>query len=119
MKIENESLLKVEGDQFGKSYTSNVDKSKLEKMFWMFSNLYKDVIGSIVREYTSNALDACVEAGIDEPVVVSIRQDEGGDYFSVKDKGIGMSPDRIEQVFVNYLSSTKEDTNDLIGGFGI
>jgi hypothetical protein len=39
--------------------------------------------------------------------------------FKVRDYGCGISPDRMENVFVNYGSSTKRNTNTQTGGFGI
>jgi hypothetical protein len=39
--------------------------------------------------------------------------------FKVRDYGIGISADRMENIFVNYGSSTKRNTNAQTGGFGI
>jgi len=40
-------------------------------------------------------------------------------YVSFKDDGIGINPDRIDNVFLKYGSSTKRDNNNQTGGFGI
>ncbi|MFW5847736.1 MAG: ATP-binding protein [bacterium] len=92
-----------------------------QMVFAMFTkNVYSNPIGSIVREITSNCYDAIKEAGVDTPVVVELKKDmSDSQYISFIDKGIGMSPKRIEKVYGVYFESTKRDSNDEIGGFGI
>ncbi len=80
---------------------------------------YRNPIGSIVREITSNCFDACVEAGVNDPVTIKFSTDDLGDYISFEDKGIGMSPDRIKNVYLSYGESTKRHTKNEIGGFGL
>jgi len=92
----------------------------LSKLWFLLESPYKDIIGSVVREYTSNAWDAHVDAQNDAPVIVSIERDESDLMcFIVQDFGKGMSKEFVELVFSNYLKSTKENTNDAIGCFGI
>lgn len=81
--------------------------------------IYKNPIGTIIREYVSNAFDANKEAGVDEPVIIELGQDYNGDFFSVTDFGVGLSEDRVQNVFCRYGKSTKRNTNEQIGGFGI
>jgi hypothetical protein len=158
MKTVNNQIYDVRGDDY-ETIKMRVDDSKLAKLYGMLSNIYRNPIGSIVREYASNAHDANVEAdnfknlsweelckiypwindansklklteqeylelkaklskaGTDEPIVVSV--DRNKMEFYVKDYGIGLSPSRMHHVFFTYLSSTKEDTDGEIGGFGI
>lgn len=82
-------------------------------------NIYRDPIGTIVREYCSNAWDANVEAGVDEPIIVNLDEDATGLFFSVVDFGSGMSEEKVKNVFVKYGKSTKGGSNSEIGGFGI
>ncbi len=89
-------------------------------LFEMLSkNLYSNPIGSIVREYTSNCFDSHLEANVNEPVRITKGRDEEGTYISFIDVGVGLSPDRMKNIFMNYFSSTKRETDDLIGGFGL
>lgn len=62
----------------------------------------------------SNAYDAHVEVGQDRPVIVDITEDE----VIITDFGPGISPERIKMMYT-FLSSTKESTNDQIGGWGL
>lgn len=83
------------------------------------NKLYRDPILAVVREYVTNARDAHVEVGkADAPVVVTLptRDDP---YFKVQDFGPGLSPERIENIFCNYASSTKRNSEEQVGYFGI
>ena len=92
-------------------------------MDMMSDGLYSDKYGSIVRELTSNAIDANVESGkTNVPVTIDITapnsfSNQGEIAFG--DSGIGISPDRIDDIFTLYFASTKRDDNEMIGGFGI
>jgi hypothetical protein len=84
------------------------------------SNLYSNPIGSLIREYVSNAVDSHKEAGVEEPVIVSLYLDsEKNFWFSVKDFGVGISPERFNDVFINLASSTKRESNEYIGMWGL
>lgn len=120
MKIEeiNNHEDKVIGEV--ESISANIEESSKAFLFEMMSkSLYSNPIGSIVREITSNCFDSHIEAGIDDPVIISRGNDDEGTYISFKDVGVGLSPDRVSKVFMNYFTSTKRESNDLIGGFGI
>ncbi len=91
-------------------------------MDMMSDGLYSDKFGSIVREIASNCIDANVEAGSTEPVSISITAPSSftnNGEIVFQDSGVGISPDRIEDIFTLYFASTKRDGNDMIGGFGI
>jgi hypothetical protein len=86
--------------------------------------MYKDKIGSICREVLSNCRDANREAGSNQNISVTIIEPNELVYVShqsvsFRDKGIGISPDRMADVYVKYASSTKRDSNDQTGGFGL
>lgn len=91
-------------------------------VFQMFSkNIYSNPIGSIVREITSNCFDSHIEAKVNSPVVIrkTVDQDTGTISVSFIDYGMGMSPDRVENIYGVYFESTKRVDNTQIGGFGI
>lgn len=81
--------------------------------------LYTDKILAPIREYSTNAMDAHVEAGKpNEPILVKLPN-RFSPVFAVRDYGIGMDDNRIWQVFCNYGSSTKRGTNEQVGMLGI
>lgn len=99
---------------------ANINVASMPFLFEMLSgSLYSNSIGSICREITSNCFDSHIEANVDDPVVIKKGCDEEGYYISFIDVGIGLSPERIENIYMNYFSSTKRETNSQIGGFGL
>jgi hypothetical protein len=84
------------------------------------NRLYSKPIQTLVQEYICNARDAMREAntwGI-KSLVIGVPN-AIKPVFSVRDFGVGLSPDRVENVFVLYGASTKRDSNNQTGGFGI
>ena len=113
MKIEtnyNDSVSTLSG------FDMKVDGESNELLMYILSQGYSDPIGSIVREYSTNAIDAHIEAGkMDEPIVIHVDDS----VFQVQDFGTGMDKERITNVFCKFLGSTKRDTNEIHGGFGL
>ena len=107
--------------------TTEVKKMRLDDdaaamVFQMFSKtIYSNPIGTVVREITSNAVDSHIEAGVKLPVLIkrSIDSETGTHYISFIDYGVGMSPERVEEVYMTFFKSTKRADNTQIGGFGI
>ena len=99
---------------------ANINSSSYPFLFEMLSgHLYSNPIGSICREITSNCFDSHIEANVDNAVVIKKGYDEEGVYISFIDVGTGLSPERIKDIYMNYFSSTKRETNNQIGGFGL
>lgn len=91
-------------------------------VFQMFTkNIYSNPIGTVVREITSNCFDSHVEAGVNSPVIIRKSHDSSDNttYISFIDFGVGMSPDRVNNIYGVYFESTKRTDNTQIGGFGI
>ena len=80
--------------------------------------LYEHKVRTLVQEYICNARDAMREVGKgnDFEVTVPTRLNP---VFKVRDFGPGITPERMANVFVMYGSSTKDQSNDQTGGFGI
>jgi len=80
---------------------------------------YSDPILAPIREYSTNAVDAHVEAGCaNRPIVVKLPNSLSP-VFAVRDFGPGMSEDRVWEIFTNFGESTKRGTNDQVGMLGI
>lgn len=121
--IENKRIEEANlGDTSLESYSSRVSSDNEELIIdTITSGLYSNPIGSIVRELVSNGIDATLEKGKIYPVIVKIGYDVDNDlsYFEVIDNGIGMSKDTLTKIYISIFESTKRNTDDLIGGFGI
>lgn len=79
------------------------------------TKLYSNPIGTIVREYASNCVDAHEEAGVDEPIIVQLTQHQ----IEFVDFGIGLDEEEFDLIFCKILKSTKRHSNDYIGAFGL
>lgn len=84
------------------------------------SGVYENKIKAIVRELGCNAFDSHVEAGIEKHIPFSVHIPNGFEpWFAVTDFGIGMSEEIVMNLYTTYFGSSKQGTNDLIGGLGI
>lgn len=82
-------------------------------------SLYTDQIGAIVRELSTNAIDAHIAAGREEiPFEIHVP-DQLEPHFSVTDTGIGMSPEKARNVFCVMGLSDKDESNEMAGMFGL
>lgn len=82
------------------------------------NQMYSNPIKTVIREYASNARDAHREVGKhDVPIKVYLPDIEP--LLRIRDFGPGIAPDRMVNVFLRYGSSTKRDSNEQTGGFGI
>jgi hypothetical protein len=83
------------------------------------SGLYSDKVRAVLREIGCNAADAHIEAGIaDRPFHVKLPN-ALDDQFFVKDWGPGMAHDEVMRLYTSYFTSTKQQSNDMTGAFGL
>lgn len=104
-----------------KEFKTSIDPKNLEYIITLLSsNLYSDPEQSFIREIVSNAWDSHVEAGnTDTPVIIRFKNQNYDKSVTIRDYGTGLSPERFAEVYCNIGSSTKRDSNNFIGGFGI
>lgn len=92
-------------------------QDKMKKLTSILTRFYQDPF-IWVQELLSNAIDSHTEAGVTEKVIMSINHvlDEYEVCFS--DFGLGMNPERVKFTYT-FLESSKEDSNEYIGGYGL
>ena len=100
------------------TYEAKIDKSSAQLVMDMLAKLYSEPHRAVLREYVSNAYDANVEAGTTKPVEIHLPEKDEP-WLSVRDYGKGLDYLGIVSVFANFGTSTKRDSDNLIGGFGI
>lgn len=96
--------------------------SNSSKMFDILSNfVYSNKIESIVRELSSNAFDAHVMNNKKHvPFDITLPSNEDlHPCFIIRDYGPGLSTEDIYMLYTTYGESTKTNSNDFIGAWGL
>ena len=122
MELDLKKLNNQNAESTGTKKKMRLSENASSMVFRMFtSTIYSNPIGTVVREITSNCFDSHIEAGINSPILIkkTVDKTDNSIYISFIDYGVGMSPDRVENVYGVYFESTKRTNNNEIGGFGI
>lgn len=82
------------------------------------SGVYQHKVRAVIRELACNAVDAHTTSGVDRPHNIHLPT-QLEPWFAVRDFGNGLSPQEMEDVYLVVFNSTKQDSNELIGSFGI
>lgn len=86
----------------------------------MMDGIYTDKIGSVIREISTNARDSHIAAGNTAPFEINITSvAEHSFEVSIKDYGLGLSTEEVENYLCKLNASSKRDSNDFVGCFGI
>lgn len=118
MKIQNAEKTVFDSSGMGDTNLFKI-RSSSHAFKILSSGLYSDKVGAVLREIGCNAYDAHVAAGIaDKPFEVKLpnRLDTN---FWIRDDGPGLDHDEIVNLFTTYFSSSKQDSNDYTGAFGL
>jgi hypothetical protein len=85
----------------------------------MVTTIYKNKKRIIVQEIASNCRDAHREVKTpDRPISIKLPN-RFSTTLEFRDFGPGLSPDRIQNIYLNVGASTKRTDNTQTGGFGI
>lgn len=82
------------------------------------SSLYKNPIKAIIRELSCNAFDAHIQSGQTKPFEIHLP-DSFDPVFQIRDFGTGISEENIYKIYTTYFASTKNDSNEFVGGLGL
>lgn len=110
--------VRTAGNLTGPARTMALDSNALGKIMKILTDIYPDPIKAAIREYATNAFDATVEAGSNEPIRITLPTDYSP-AFVVQDYGVGMSPDTLLDHYSLYGRSDKADSNSVVGMLGI
>jgi hypothetical protein len=106
------------GNLGGVQHAMKLDEHGLAHIMSLLTDLYSDPLMAIIREYSTNALDSHIEAGVTRPIEISTPTGLAP-MFVVRDYGIGMSADDIRDIYSKYGASTKRGTDDQVGMLGL
>jgi hypothetical protein len=98
----------------------DADKEDLPFLFELVSDkLYSDPIAAVIREYSCNAWDAHVDHGCpDKPFRVELPSIFVPELV-IRDYGPGLCADDVFGVYIKFAKSTKRESNNPIGQFGL
>ncbi len=118
MIITDEKNKKVVQSHDFDAVDCTIDAEDMRYVASLLRNNYSNPTLAVVREITANALDAKSAAGSARPIEVSVPSTMNP-HFCVRDFGGGLSQDDIFGLYSKYGKSTKRNSNNYIGAFGI
>ena len=107
-----------EGNLGGETVQMSVDAASMAHVMSILTDLYSDPVLAVIREYSTNAFDSHVEAGVQRPIEISLPNSMSP-FFKVRDYGVGLSVEDIRNVYSKYGASTKRATNEQVGMLGL
>ncbi|MDE1940743.1 MAG: ATP-binding protein [Patescibacteria group bacterium] len=118
LPVENRNVT-ITGEMKQRDFTVKVGAHIMH----VLSGLYKNPIDAMVREYLTNMHDAVVALGPEKAKTAKAGELHLPTVLSpelvFKDYGIGMSLDTVWNVYSQYGNSTKNESNNEVGGFGL
>jgi hypothetical protein len=113
-----ERVLEVDSTLAGENVRMGIDTSALQHIISVLTDLYSDPELAVIREYSTNALDAHKDAGNPLPIEVTTPTPLAP-FFRVRDYGDGLDAEDIRNIYSRYGTSTKRDSNDVVGMLGL
>lgn len=94
------------------------DEKSISHIIRSLTNMYSDPYTAIAREYSANAYDSHIMANQSRPIEITTPHALNPNLI-IRDFGVGMSRDELVEIYSKYGASTKRNTNDQIGAFGL
>jgi hypothetical protein len=102
----------------GETRAMSIDADATAHLMGLLTNIYSDPIMAVIREYSTNGLDATIEAGSADPIRVTLPT-FADPNLRIQDFGVGMTTDTILDHYSLYGRSDKRDSNEVVGMLGI
>lgn len=115
MIVENKNNKTIETNGDVTSFGIQLDAT----MYRMLTkDVYSDNIAAPIREWSTNAVDACIAAN--KPVKVDVTLPTKDDLtFAVRDYGTGLTDEELTTLFTTIGASSKRNSNKYNGTYGI
>lgn len=117
--ILEKTKVEIETSADFKKQAFRIDPRQMNKMMWLTINQYEHKIRTSVQEVICNGRDAQRENGNADTPLKIVLPTKIEPTFKVRDYGVGISPERMTDVFTSFGASTKGNSNLQTGGFGI
>lgn len=117
MKVA-ERTIERESTVAGTKVDMSIDPDAFAHIMSVLTDLYSDPELAVIREYSTNAWDSHVEAGVDRPIEVTLPSPLSP-FLSIRDYGVGLDAEGIHDTYSRYGASTKRNSNDVVGMLGL
>lgn len=121
-KKSRSSVVKESSVSFSetKKVVSSISDRAMAHIADRLIELYTDPLAATVRETMSNAYDATVLVPASERKPIDVKLPTAlSPSLVITDLGVGMSPETVEKVFVQYGESDKSTNFNVIGAYGL
>src|SRR6266498_3259199 len=97
----------IESTLQGEQVDMTIDDDAIDHIMDLLTDLYSDPEMAVLREYSTNARDSHIEAGIaDRPIEVSLPTPLS-QFLRIRDFGAGLNAEDIREIYSRYGKSTK------------
>ena len=114
---DNKSKKVVQSHDF-EAVTCTIDAEDMRYVASLLRNNYSNTQLAVIREISANAIDANVEANCSKKIEITLPS-KMNPNFCVRDFGNGLSQEDVFGLYSKYGKSTKRNSNDYVGFFGI
>jgi len=114
---DNKSKKVVQSHDF-EAVTCTIDAEDMRYVASLLRNNYSNTQLAVIREISANAIDANVEANCSKKIEITLPS-KMNPNFCVRDFGGGLSQEDVFGLYSKYGKSTKRNSNDYVGFFGI
>ncbi len=104
----------IKSQGIAKQKSCSIDTEDMRYIASLLRNNYSNPMLATIREIIANALDVTKSKKVDIQLPTRIEPN-----FIVRDFGCGLSEEDMLGLYTKYGKSTKRDSNESIGGFGI
>ena len=104
----------IKAQGVAKQKSCSIDQEDMRYIASLLRNNYSNPLLATIREIVANALDVTKNKKVSIQLPTQIEPN-----FIVRDYGCGLSEEDMLGLYTKYGKSTKRDTNEVIGGFGI
>ena len=104
----------IKAQGIAKQKSCSIDQEDMRYIASLLRNNYSNPLLATIREIVANALDVTKNKKVSIQLPTQIEPN-----FIVRDYGCGLSEEDMLGLYTKYGKSTKRDTNEVIGGFGI
>ena len=104
----------IQSQGVAKQKSCSIDTEDMRYIASLLRNNYSNPLLATIREIVANALDVTKSKKIEIQLPTKLEPN-----FIVRDFGCGLSEEDMLGLYTKYGKSTKRDSNNAIGGFGI